>query len=276
MKFCRIEPDNQEYFDSFLSTSFADSSYDKNQLTIGMFDEIGPLGAFTVCLNDYVAEIRSLLYAERMKAGECEKAILDFIRDQDWEIYRIELIVGGTDRYFAEYDFAMLDIGFMPSQSDISLYTATIGEIAEAQGDMLERFEKKYTPGEFKTGKELTKYELDQYNRMYPFNRYFPNDENRDLSCFLFKDGEIMAGITARKLSDSQLEFQWMDTKHVNRQETMKLIMFTTWNAMKQVEKEATVSICPFTDEVQLLVQKFGFRQSSRRIGTRVYSCYVE
>ena len=91
----------------------------------------------------------------------------------------------------------------------------------------------------------------------------------------MFKGEEVVAGIMARDLGDGTLEFQWMDAKGLAIQEVMKLVVFTTVNALKKYPPSTEVIICPFTSEVEGLVTRFGFDESPEHVETRIYSYYL-
>ncbi|MCR5155439.1 MAG: hypothetical protein K6C96_02000 [Butyrivibrio sp.] len=275
MEFCVIDDKSREYFEPFIARRYEIELTDKNTIALGIYDDRGVLGAAILRKNHAVMEILSLEYINDLEAGECEKELIEIIKKQDWDVYRIEYIVGAEKTFFDDYDFAMLDIGFIPSEGNVKKYHATLKEIAQYQGETLKLFEKKKDVSEFKIGKNLTNHDIDSYNNIYPCNRYRRAADNEELSCFMFKDGEVAAGILARDLGDGTLEFQWMDARELAIQEVMKLIVFTTVNALKKYSPSCEVIICPFTSEVEGLVTRFGFKESPEHVETRIYSYYL-
>lgn len=275
MKFCMIDSDNRSAFDVFLMARYEQEFGNKDSLCLGMFDDRGPLGAVILRMNHAVIEIISLDYVEGLEDGECESAIAEFVKAQDWDVYRIEYIVGGKKSFFDDYDYVMMEVGFMPGRGNVRKYHATLKKIAMAQVDTFKLFGKTKDVSEFKIGKDLTRHDIDSYNRQYPSNRYYRDKDNEELSCFMFKNGKITAGVLARDLGDGSLEFQWMDAKHLAPQEVMKLIVYTTVNALGKYPTTADVIVCPFTREVEGLVSRFGFEEYPGDIETRIYTYYL-
>ena len=275
MDFCLIDAENQKYFNAFIPGRMALEIKDRNCLTLGMFDERGPLGAVVFRKRNAVMEIFSLDYLNSLEPGECEKALVEFADKQNWDVYRLEYIVGGSREFFDDYDFVMLDAGFVPSRGNVKKFHATLGTAAKSQKEILSLFGKTKDVSEFKIGKSLTKHDIDSYNNLYPYNRYLRDENNEELSCFMFKKGEVVAGIIARDEGNGRLEFEWMDARGLAIQEVMKLIVFTTVNAIKKYPPETEVIICPFDREVEGLVGRFGFEESPGHIETRIYSYYL-
>lgn len=274
MKFCLIDPKNRKYFDDFIPGRYERELGDKSYLALGMFDERGPLGAVITRKNHAVMEIISLNYVEGLEDGECEAAFAEFAKDQDWDVYRLEYIVGAEKSFFDNYDFVMMEAGFVPAKGNVKKYHATLKHIAKAQEDTIKFFGKTKDVSEFKIGKELTKHDIDAYNHKYSCNKYYRDEDNEELSCFMFKEGEVVAGVSARDLGDGTLEFQWMNAKGIAIQEVMKLIVYTTVNAMRKCPASSDVIVCPFTREVEGLVTRFGFEEYPGNVETRIYSYY--
>lgn len=276
MKFCEITNDNIPAFKAFIPDKLDPIRKDKRSLTWGMFEDNTPMGAVVLFLNNDVLEVRSLEHLDSVEDGVCEKELADFVEKQNWEnVYKIEYVVAGADEFLREYDFTMLDIGFFPILGDVRKYSATIEEILSLQKDSIEAFEKSKDKSEFIFGKDLTKYQLDSYNTMYQYNRYFPNDRNKELSCFKIKDGKPVAGITMAEMDDGKIEFQWMDARGQSPQAIMKLIFCAILNGTGRYPKETEVIICPFTHEVESLISRFGFKEVPGNIRTRIYSYYL-
>ncbi len=275
MKFCMIDPGNRKYFDRFIPERYDRERTDKNCLTLGMFDERGPLGAVIFRKNHAVMEVLSLYYVEGLEEGECERAIAEFADLQDWDVYRLEYIFGGSREFLEEYDFVMMEAGFVPSEGNVKKFHATLETIANAQGETIRLFDRIKDVSEIKIGKSLTNHDIDSYNNLYPYNRYYRDAENEELSTFMFKNGEVVAGILARDMGDGTLEFQWMDARCLTIQEVMKLIVYTTLNAIKKYPASSDVIICPFTREVEGLISRFGFKEYPGDIATRIYTYYL-
>ena len=81
MRFCLIDSKNRKYFDDFIPGRYERELGDKSYLTLGMFDERGPLGAVIMRKNHTVMEIISLNYVEGLEDGECEAAFVEFVKD---------------------------------------------------------------------------------------------------------------------------------------------------------------------------------------------------
>ena len=275
MEFCLIDDKCREFFEPFIAGRYERELNDRNNIALGIYDDRGALGAAILRKNHAVMEILTLDYTADLEAGECEKELAQLVERQDWGVYRIEYILGADKDFLDDYDFTMMDIGFIPSEGNVKKYHATLKDIALAQGDTLKLFEKKKDVSEFKIGKNLTKHDVDSYNNIYPYNRYHKAADNEELSCFMFKGEEVVAGIMARDLGDGTLEFQWMDAKGLAIQEVMKLVVFTTVNALKKYPPSTEVIICPFTSEVEGLVTRFGFDESPEHVETRIYSYYL-
>lgn len=276
MKFCQITRENFKAFKPFIPDRFDRIRNDKRSLSLGFFENDSPIGAVILFANNAVLEVKSLEHTPDAEGGVCEKALADFVTEQNWQnIYRIEYVVGGTEDFLNAYDFTMLDVGFIPSESDVRKFTAPLYEIVKAQGENLGAFKKTRDTAEFVLGKNLTKHQLDSYNNLYPYNRYYPDESNSELSCFMLKDNEPVAGITMAETDEGKLEFQWMDARGRSPQEIMKLIFHTLVNALGKYPRGTEVIICPFTDEVKGLISKLGFRESEGNIMTRVYSYYL-
>lgn len=274
MKFCGINQRNEMYFKPFMSSAFYDSPGEKS-LSLGIFDGNTPLGAALLYVDDGKCEVRSLEYSEELKVGECEKALVDFIKGQKWDIYAIEYIAGGAPESLDEYDFTMMEAGFVPMRGDVSKYQATLFEISKAQEETINKFKARSSNYDFKLGKDLTDAEINAYNKIYPANRYIRNKYNQNLSCFMFLNGEIRGGITLRE-ANNVLEFQWMDASRMKIQDTMKLIVYATVNAMDKCPMGTEVIICPFSEEVKGLITRFGFKEVAEKIDSRIYTYYLE
>ncbi len=160
-------------------------------------------------------------------------------------------------------------------EGDVRKFTTPLNEVAKTQGQSLKQYKDIKDDSEFILGKNLTRGQLDSYNNTYPYNKYFPNEKNSELSCFMIKDDLPIAGITMTETDDSKLEFQWMDARGLKPQLIMKLIFHTLINAMTKYPKGTEVIICPFTEEVKGLISKFGFDESPEKIRTRIYSYYL-
>ena len=276
MKFCQITRENFKAFKPFIPDRFDHIRNDKRSLSLGFFENDSPIGAVILFANNAVLEVKSLEHIPDAEGGVCEKALADFVTEQNWQnIYRIEYVVGGTEDFLNAYDFTMLDVGFIPCESDVRKFTAPLYEIVKAQGENLGAFKKTRDTAEYVLGKNLTKHQLDSYNNLYPYNRYYPDESNSELSCFMLKDNEPVAGITMAETDEGKLEFQWMDARGRSPQEIMKLIFHTLVNALSKYPRGTEAIICPFTDEVKGLISKFGFQESEGNIKTRVYSYYL-
>lgn len=276
MKFCQITRDNYKAFKPFIPDKLDQIRNDRRCLSLGFYEDDQPMGAVVLFANNAVIEIRSLEHLSSVKDGVCEKEVATFVTNQNWQsIYRIEYIVGGTEEFLSEYDFTMLDIGFIPVEGDVRKFSAPLKDIITAQRETLNAYQKTKDNCEYILGKNLTKHQLDSYNNMYPYNRYFPNEKNEELSCFMLKDGLPVAGITMAETDDNKLEFQWLDARGQSPQAIMKLIFYTMVNALGKYPRGTEVIICPFTDEVKTLISKFGFSESPENIRTRIYSYYL-
>ncbi len=276
MKFCQITRDNFKAFKPFIPERFDHIRNDKRCLSLGFFENESPVGAVILFANNAVLEVKSLEHTPEAEDGVCEKALAEFVTEQNWQnIYRIEYVVGGTEEFLDAYDFTMLDVGFIPSESDVRKFTAPLYEIIKAQGENLGAFKKAKDTSQYIFGKNLTKYQIDSYNNMYPYNRYYPDENNSELSCFMLKDNDPIAGIIMAETEDGKLEFQWMDARGRSPQEVMKFIFHTLVNALTKYPRGTEVVICLFTDEVKGLISKFGFEESKENIKTRVYSYYL-
>ena len=276
MKFCQITKDNIKAFAPFIPSTLDKIRNDKRCLSLGFFEDDTPLGAVVLFANNAILEVRSFDHLNDIEDGVCEKALAEFVTDQNWKnIYRIEYVVGGTEEFLAEYDFTMLDIGFIPMEGDVRKFSAPLYDIVKAQGENISAFKKTKDTGEYILGKNLTRHQIDSYNNMYPYNRYFPDEKNGELSVFLVRDTVPLAGIFMTETDDRKLEFQWMDARGQAPQVIMKLIFFTLVNALSKYPKGTEVIICPFTDEVKSLIAKFGFDETNENIKTRIYSYYL-
>ena len=279
MKFCQITRENYSAFEPFIPDKLEHIRNDRRCLSLGFYEDKTPIGAVILYANNAVLEVRSLEHMPQIEDGICEKGLADFVTDQGWpNIYRIEYIVGGTEDFLNEYDFTMLEIGFIPMEGDVRKFSAPLYEIVKAQGQAVNAFKKTKDSkdiAEYILGKNLTKHQLDSYNNMYPYNRYYPDEKNDELSCFVVKDGEPVAGITMAETDEGKLEFQWMDARGLSPQDIMKLIFHTLVNALGKYPKGTEVIICPFTDEVKSLISKFGFAETPENIRTRIYSYYL-
>ncbi len=278
MKFCQITKNNFDAFKPFIPDKLSHIRNDKRCLSLGFYEDDTPMGAVILFANNAILEVRSLEHMDELQDGVCEKALADFVTGQNWQnIYRIEYIVGGTREFLEEYDFTMLDIGFIPSEGSVRKYSAPLYDIIKAQRDSLNAFKRsgEIDKGEYIIGKKLTRHQIDSYNNMYPYNRYFRDENNEQLSCFLIKNGEPVAGITMAENDDGKLEFQWMDARGQSPQTIMKLIFHTLVNAMNLYPRGTEVIICPFTEEVKSLISRFGFSEDEGDIRTRIYSYYL-
>ena len=279
MKFCQITRDNYSAFEPFIPDKLNHIRNDRRCISLGFYEDKTPLGAVILFVNNAVLEVRSLEHMPEVDEGVCEKELADFVTDQNWHnIYKIEYIVGGTEEFLKEYDFTMLEIGFIPVESDVRKFSAPLYDIVKAQGETVNSFKKsKYSRENTKYifGKNLTKHQVDSYNNMYPYNRYFPDERNQELSCFLIKNDEPVAGVTIAEVDDGKLEFQWMDARGQTPQEIMKLLFHTLVNALDKYPRGTEVIICPFTEEVKSLISRFGFSETPENIRTRIYSYYL-
>lgn len=276
MNFCQITDNNFSVFKPFIPAKLDHIRSDRRCVTLGLFEEKKPLGAVVLFMNNSVLEVRSFEHADTDDEGVCEQALADFVTMQNWNnVYKIEYIVGGTEEFLAEYDFTMLEVGFIPAVSDVRKFTAPLHEIVKAQGETIRSFKKTKDTSEYVLGKNLTKHQLDSYNNMYPYNRYYPDDKNKDVSCFMVRDGEPVAGVTVSETDDGRLEFQWMDARDQSPQAIMKMLFCTLVNALNKYPRETEVIICPFTEEVKGLISRFGFAEEEGNIRTRVYSYYL-
>jgi hypothetical protein len=279
MKLCQITRENYSVFEPFIPDKLGHIRNDRRCLSLGFYEDKTPMGAVILLANNTVLEVRSLEHMPEVENGICEKELADFVVDQNWPgIYKIEYIVGGTEDFLKEYDFIMLDIGFFPMDSDVRKFSAPLYDIVKAQGQTVNSFkiaEGHREDSQYVLGKNLTKHQLDSYNNMYPYNRYYPDEKNKELSCFLIKNGEPVAGITIAEVDDGKLEFQWMDARGQTPQEIMKLLFHTLVNALEKYPRGTEVIICPFTEEVKSLISRFGFSETPENIRTRVYSYYL-
>ena len=276
MKLCKVTNDNFKAFSPFISPNASHIMKDRRSLSIGFFEDQSPLGAVVFFANNGILEVRSFDHLASIEDGECEKALAEFADKQQWpNIYRMEFIVAGTEDFLSEYDYTMLDIGFVPAEGDTRKFSSTLGDVYRSQKDSIELFKKNKKKHEFILGKNLTPHQVDSYNGLYPYNRYFPDIKNRELSCFMLKNNEPVAGILMEETSDGKLEFQWMSASGQSPQTIMKLIYFTLTNALSKYPEETEVIICPFTSEVKSLISKFGFSECPENIRTRIYSYYL-
>ncbi len=275
MKFCEINSVNESFFTPFLPPGLEEMRRDKRCLSYGMFDDEEVVGAAVLFVNGAVIEVRSLEYGQDVSPGLCESELAGFITQQDWDVYRIEYCVGGNGAYFEQYDLTMMEAGFVPSVGDVKRFHATIGHIIRHQGDFLRKFLKKKRGNEFVLGRNLTQRQIDSYNELYPYNRFYPDDSNIDYSVFVVRHDRPIAGITLRMNENRQLEFQWMDARGMRVMELMKLIVFATANAVTKCPVGTDVIICPFEREVEALISKFGFAECEEKIETRIYSYYL-
>ena len=276
MKFCQITKSNLNAFAPFIPSSVDKIRNDKRCLSLGFFEDDTPLGAVVLFANNAILEVRSFDHTADIEDGVCEKALAEFVTDQNWKnIYRIEYVVGGTEEFLSEYDFTMLDIGYIPMEGDVRKYTAPLYEIVKVQGENISAFKKTRDVGTYILGKNLTRQQLDAYNNLYPYNRYYPDEKNGELSVFMLMDEMPIAGVFMTETDDRKLEFQWMDARGQSPQVIMKLIFHTLVNALSKYPKGTEVIICPFTDEVKKLISKFGFDESNENIRTRIYSYYL-
>ena len=276
MKFCEITSENYPAFRAFIPDKLEHIRKDNRSLTWGMFEDNTPMGAVVLFANNDVLEVRSLEYLDSIEEGVCEKELADFVQKQNWEsISKIEYVLGGAEEFLKEYDFTMLDIGFFPMMGDVRKFSASIEEILNHQKGSIEAYKKNKDGSDYVLGKNLTKHQLDSYNSMYQYNKYFPNDKNKELSCFRIRNGEPVAGITMAETDEGKIEFQWMDAKGMSPQEKMKLIFFSILNGISKYPKETEVIICPFTNEVESLISRFGFKEVPGNIRTRIYSYYL-
>ncbi len=275
MNFCMINSDCEKDFLPFLPEKYRECPFDKNYYVLGIFDEEGPLGAAILYLKDSIMEIRSLEYSDTLKVGDAELALTDFIKNQKFDLYSISYPVGGTKEFLDNYDFLMLDLGYTPSKENVSKYRATLKEVSDSQRVTIDKTMEKEHGHDFKLGSELTKAEIKAYNNLFPNNKYYISDNNKDYSCFFFRNDEIKAGVTLSKTSDGSLEFQWMNAESLPRTYIIKLLVFTASNALSKCSPDTNVIICPFSDEVKTIMKKFGFHKDESRIETRLYSYYL-
>ncbi len=275
MNFCMINSDCEKDFMPFLPEKYQECQFDKNYYVLGFFDEHGPLGAAILYIKDSVLEIRSLEYSDTIDVGVPERALTDFIVSQKLDLYSIEYPIGGSKDFLEKYDFLMLDFGYSPSREDVSKYHASLKEISDSQGDTINKATKGKADHDFRLGSELTDKEISDYNSLYPNNKYYVSDNNKDYSCFFFHNDEIRAGVTLSKNSDGSLEFQWMNAEELPRPYIIKLLVFTAANAIKKCSPDTDVIICPFSEEVKLIMKRFGFHEDEGDIETRLYSYYL-
>ncbi len=274
MKFCEINNSNKKYFEGYILRKYENLIKDPRSLTLGMHDNGEPLGVVIFYKNNDTLELRSLEYSGQLDIGECEQAIVEFANNQQWDFYRIEYSVGGTKDFLDNYDFTMLEIGFFPMKGDVRKFHATLMEIIYNQGKIIRKMKLKLDTKKYKLGKDLTKHELDSYNTLYPYNRYYPTELNSELSAFMMDHGEPVAGVIAT-MEDGVIEFEWMDARGLKPQTVMRLIMFVIQNAMNKCPADTEVIICPFLTEVTGLISRFGFKESPENIETRIYSYYL-
>ncbi len=180
MKFCQITDSNIRAFEPFIPKKLDKVRRDRRCLSLGFYEDDVAIGAVVLFANNAILEVRSLEHLDSVEVGVCEKELASFVTEQNWQnIYRIEYVVGGTEEFFDEYDFTMLDIGFIPMEGDVRKFSAPLKDIVKAQGDSLGAYKKSKDLCQYITGKNMTKHQLDSYNNLYPYNRYYPDEKMR-------------------------------------------------------------------------------------------------
>ena len=275
MEICVIDKKTYRLYEPFLTVETKAAGISKNQIALGFYNSKMALGAAVLEVEDGICDILSLAYRDEIEEGDCEEALLMFILKQKWGLLRIQYVADGDEYRMDDYDYVMLSIGFCPSDGEVKRYHAQLGTIYDRQKDLIDQYRKKHPLKALKTGSQLSKDQIEAYNRRHTYVPYTGENASDKLSCFYVKDEGICGSILAAEDDNGVLEFQWMEADGLEELERLHMIFFVIVNAIDIYPDYAEVVICPYLSEVEEVLERFGFTEDSSGHVTRVYNYYV-
>lgn len=279
MKVCRITKDIYSLYEEFIPKKYENALNNASYNIWGIYDGDGVKGAAVVRLVDGVAEISSLLYREDIKPPVCEKLISDTIasKAKEYGIDRISYVAQGDEDYLEKLDFAMMDIGFFPREGDVKKYCTTLEKIIKTQERYINIVEKRHNDLAIVTGEELTKKQINAYNLGHSNIPYREDELDPRISLFLIEDDLPVASLFARESLAGELVFVWMSYKsHVSKTTLLLMLHVQMAYAKKYYPLDKKVVVCPFTEEVEILISAFGFEEDvDENTKIHIYSLYL-
>jgi hypothetical protein len=275
MKICLVDRKNYGLYEPFLNDETRLLGIRENQVALGFYDSRMALGAAVVEVSDGIADIISLAYRDSVEEGDCEEKLLDFLLNQNWNLFRIRYVADGDREEMDDYDSMMMSIGFIPSDGEVRRYHASLGTIYNSQKALIDKYRKRHPMKFMVKGGQLTKEQIANYNKNVPYAPYTGENGSDELSCFYLEEGRVFASIIAMEDDDGVLEFAWMDADEMTGIDRMNMIFFVIVNAIDSYGADTEVIICPYMSEVEEILGRFGFTEDEDSHETRIYTYYI-
>lgn len=279
MKVCRITKDILPLYERYLPSRYRSMIDNKNYHIFGIYERKEVRGAAVIQIVDGIAEILSLLYDEDIIYGVCERRITSMILKMAaaYDVSRIRYIAEGSEEELRELDYEMYDIGYAAREGEVKLYKTTLGELLQTSKKYIELVEKRLDKQPIVSGEQLTKLQIKAYNDEHSNIPY--SDELLDprITLFWIKDGMPNACVMARQNEDGDIVFVWMTyEKNVSRETLIFMFYAQMIYAKKYYSPDVSVSVCPFSEEVEILVSQLGFREViDEKAKTHIYTMYL-
>ena len=275
MKFCKINETNKKIYDRYIPFRYFVGDHYTDYIPLGIYDDDRVVGAAILSVYDGTAEIEYLSYRNEYAEGVCEEALTEFVKSQPWDIFRIRYVADGVKEDLDAYDYVMLWLGYAPAPGDVHRFCAKLGDIIALQKKYITMFKEHEKNPNIVKGSQLSEAQISYYNNLFPYARYDRQPDNEELSSFLLRDNKPVAGIIAYEGRDGVLEFAWMDRGNETSHTVMELIFTVLLNALELYNSKTQVVICPYLEEVQALIGRFGFTEDKNGHETRIYTYYI-
>lgn len=280
MKVCRITKDILPLYEGYIPSRYRSMIDNKNYHIFGIYDRKEVRGAAVVQIVDGIAEILSLLYDADIIYGVCERRITNVILKMAaaYDVSRIRYIAEGAEEELQELDYEMYDIGYAAREGEVKLYKTTLGELLQTSKKYIELVEKKLDKQPIVSGEQLTKLQIKAYNDEHSNIPYSEELLDPRITLFRIKDGMPDACVMARQNDDGDIVFVWMTyEKNVSRKTLIFMFYAQMVYAKKIYSPDVNVIVCPFSEEVEILVSQLGFREViDEKTKTHIYTMYLD
>lgn len=280
MKVCRITKDILPLYERYLPSRYRSMIDDKNYHIFGIYDRKEVRGAAVIQIVDGIAEILSLLYDDDIIYGVCERRITSMILKMAaaYDVSRIRYIAEGSEEELRELDYEMYDIGYAAREGEVKLYKTTLGELLQTSKKYIELVEKRLDKQPIVSGEQLTKLQIKAYNDEHSSIPYSDELLDSRITLFWIKDGMPNACVMARKNDNGDIVFVWMTyEKNVSRETLIFMFYAQMIHAKKYYSPDVNVIVCPFSEEVEILVSQLGFREvTDEKAKTHIYTMYLD